>query len=38
MKKIRRKKNTPSKNLVELKQYWGNFNTKQYYRYLQAIQ
>ena len=34
----RKKKKTPNKNLVELKQFWGNFDTKQYYRYLLAIQ
>ena len=33
-----KKRKQANKNLAELKQYWGNFNTKQYYRYLFAIQ
>tara|TARA_R110002167_G_scaffold49784_1_gene145689 strand:- start:424 stop:525 length:102 start_codon:yes stop_codon:yes gene_type:complete len=27
-----------NKNLKALKSYWGKFNTKQYYKYLIAIQ
>jgi hypothetical protein len=38
MKKRNKKKQSPNKNLVELKQFWGNFNTKLYYNYLLSIQ
>lgn len=38
MIKIGKRNQTPNKNLVELKQFWGSFNTKLYYKYLLAIQ
>jgi len=38
MKKLRIIRKMPNKNLAELKQFWGHFNTSHYYRYLLAIQ
>jgi len=38
MKNLMRKRKSPNKNLAELKQFWGHFNTAHYYRYLLAIQ
>lgn len=35
---MKNKKKCANKNLVELKQFWGSFNTKQYYKYLLATQ
>lgn len=39
MKNLKNKnRKYPIKNLVELKQFWGNFDTAHYYKYLLAIQ
>lgn len=38
MKKLKNKRKLANKNLAELKQFWGKFDTALYYKYLMAIQ